>query len=196
MKLSRPSRRGSMTQFPYCSITLPNLPMNGVIIVDKPAGWTSHDVVNRMRRILQQGSMDHVGTLRSSCHQHPPTGPPILFTKLAQFLHRFQKTYEGMMRFGFATNTYDADGEPLGEVFPASPSLERSPETPLPNSTASSSFAVTATLGSQENAECRTTTGAKEKTSHPATGSSQDSRIQHAPGRQRPLPHHVASGTV
>jgi tRNA pseudouridine55 synthase len=97
--------------------------MNGVIIVDKPAGWTSHDVVNRMRRILQQRSVGHLGTLDPLATGVLPLVTGSL-TRLAQFYTASEKTYEGVIRFGFATNTYDADGEPLGEVCPASPSLD------------------------------------------------------------------------
>jgi tRNA pseudouridine55 synthase len=88
--------------------------MNGVIIVDKPAGWTSHDVVNRLRRILGQRSVGHLGTL-------DPLATGVLplvigsLTRLAQFYVASEKSYEGVIRFGFATNTYDADGEPLVE---------------------------------------------------------------------------------
>jgi tRNA pseudouridine55 synthase len=86
--------------------------MNGVIIIDKPAGWTSHDVVNRLRRILGQRSVGHLGTL-------DPLATGVLplvigsLTRLAQFYTTSEKTYEGVIRFGFATNTYDADGEPV-----------------------------------------------------------------------------------
>jgi tRNA pseudouridine55 synthase len=86
--------------------------MNGVIIVDKPAGWTSHDVVNRMRRILQQRSIGHLGTLDPLATGVLPLVTGSL-TRLAQFYIASEKTYEGVIRFGFATNTYDADGEPL-----------------------------------------------------------------------------------
>ena len=85
--------------------------MNGVIIIDKPAGLTSHDVVNRVRRILGQRAVGHLGTLDPSA-----TGvlPIVLgnLTRLAQFYAHSEKTYEGVIRFGFATDTYDADGEP------------------------------------------------------------------------------------
>jgi tRNA pseudouridine55 synthase len=85
--------------------------MNGVVIIDKPAGLTSHDVVNRVRRILSQRSVGHLGTLDPSA-----TGvlPIVLgsLTRLAQFYAHSEKTYEGVIRFGFATDTYDADGEP------------------------------------------------------------------------------------
>jgi tRNA pseudouridine55 synthase len=88
--------------------------MNGVIIVDKPAGWTSHDVVARVRRILQQRSVGHLGTLDPLATGVLPLVTGSL-TRLAQFYLSSEKTYEGVIRFGFATNTYDADGEPVGE---------------------------------------------------------------------------------
>jgi tRNA pseudouridine55 synthase len=85
--------------------------MNGVVVIDKPPGLTSHDVVNRVRRILGQRSVGHLGTLDPSA-----TGvlPIVLgnLTRLAQFYAHSEKTYEGVIRFGFATDTYDADGEP------------------------------------------------------------------------------------
>ncbi|MGD0792298.1 MAG: tRNA pseudouridine(55) synthase TruB [Terriglobales bacterium] len=85
--------------------------MNGVIVIDKPPGLTSHDVVNCVRRILGQRSVGHLGTLDPSA-----TGvlPVVLgnLTRLAQFYVHSEKTYEGVIRFGFATDTYDADGEP------------------------------------------------------------------------------------
>jgi tRNA pseudouridine55 synthase len=86
--------------------------MNGVIIIDKPAGWTSHDAVNRMRRILQQRSVGHLGTLDPLATGVLPlvTGG---LTRLAQFYTTSEKSYEGVIRFGFATNTYDADGDPV-----------------------------------------------------------------------------------
>ncbi|MGB7927912.1 MAG: tRNA pseudouridine(55) synthase TruB [Terriglobales bacterium] len=85
--------------------------VHGVIVIDKPAGFTSHDVVNRVRRILGQRAVGHLGTLDPSA-----TGvlPIVLgnLTRLAQFYTQSEKTYEGVIRFGFATDTYDADGEP------------------------------------------------------------------------------------
>lgn len=85
--------------------------MNGVAVIDKPPGLTSHDVVNRVRRILGQRAVGHLGTLDPAA-----TGvlPIVLgnLTRLAQFYVHSEKTYEGMIRFGFATDTYDADGEP------------------------------------------------------------------------------------
>lgn len=85
--------------------------MNGVLIIDKPAGLTSHDVVGRVRRIVGQRSVGHLGTLDPMA-----TGvlPLVIgsFTRLAQFYVSSEKTYEGTIRFGFSTDTYDADGNP------------------------------------------------------------------------------------
>jgi tRNA pseudouridine55 synthase len=84
--------------------------MNGVLILDKSTGMTSHDVVNRVRRILHERSVGHLGTL-------DPMATGVLplvvgsFTRLAQFYTQAEKTYEGTIRFGFATDTYDAEGE-------------------------------------------------------------------------------------
>src|SRR5271154_2292355 len=97
--------------------------MNAVLIIDKPAGMTSHDVVNRARRILGQRSIGHLGTLDPMATGVLPLVTGSL-TRLAQFYMHSEKTYEGVIRFGFATNTYDADGEPLGEVQSVALSLE------------------------------------------------------------------------
>src|ERR1700731_4702449 len=85
--------------------------MNGVLIIDKPTGLTSHDVVNRVRQILGQRSGGHLGTLDPLATGVLPLVTGSL-TRLAQFYTTSQKTYEGVVRFGFATDTYDADGEP------------------------------------------------------------------------------------
>jgi tRNA pseudouridine55 synthase len=85
--------------------------MNGVIVVDKPQGWTSHDVVNKMRRIAGTKKVGHLGTLDPAA-----TGVlPLLLnraTRLAQFFTHNDKVYEGVIRFGWSTDTYDAEGEP------------------------------------------------------------------------------------
>lgn len=98
--------------------------MDGVLIINKPAGMTSHDVVARVRRILGERSVGHLGTLDPSA-----TGvlPLVLgrFTRLAQFYNDADKRYEGVIRFGFATDTYDAEGEPAGPPKPVSLSLEQ-----------------------------------------------------------------------
>jgi tRNA pseudouridine55 synthase len=98
--------------------------MNAVLIIDKPAGLTSHDVVNRVRRILQEKSVGHLGTL-------DPLATGVLplvvgnLTRLAQFYTASEKTYEGTIRFGFATDTYDSDGEPTSPAQPITLSLEQ-----------------------------------------------------------------------
>jgi tRNA pseudouridine55 synthase len=98
--------------------------MDGVLVIDKPAGLTSHDVVNRVRRILQERSVGHLGTL-------DPLATGVLplvagrMTRLAQFYTASEKTYEGVIRFGFATDTYDAEGEPLGPPQEVKATLEQ-----------------------------------------------------------------------
>jgi tRNA pseudouridine55 synthase len=84
--------------------------MNGVLIIDKPSGLTSHDVVNRARRILKQRSVGHLGTLDPLATGVLPLVTGSL-TRLAQFYTASPKTYEGEIRFGFATDTYDAEGQ-------------------------------------------------------------------------------------
>lgn len=87
--------------------------LDGVIIVDKPEGWTSHDVVARMRGIAETKRVGHLGTLDPIA-----TGVlPLMIgqaTRLAQFWERAEKEYEAVVRFGFATSTYDREGEPCG----------------------------------------------------------------------------------
>ena len=88
--------------------------MDGVIVVDKPEGWTSHDVVAKMRRIAKTKKIGHLGTLDPIA-----TGVlPLVIgkaTRLAQFYQRSDKIYEGVVRFGWSTDTYDRAGEPVGE---------------------------------------------------------------------------------
>ena len=98
--------------------------MNGVLIIDKPAGLTSHDVVNRVRRILQQPSVGHLGTLDPLATGILPLVTGSL-TRLAQFYTSSEKTYDGTIRFGFATDTYDSDGEAVGDPKTLQASLEQ-----------------------------------------------------------------------
>ena len=98
--------------------------MNGVLIIDKPTGMTSHDVVNRVRRILQQPSVGHLGTLDPLATGVLPLVTGNL-TRLAQFYGASEKTYEGVIQFGFATDTYDSDGEACGPVQTVNVSLEQ-----------------------------------------------------------------------
>jgi tRNA pseudouridine55 synthase len=86
--------------------------LNSVLIVDKPSGWTSHDVVARMRRILKERSIGHLGTLDPLATGVLPLVTGSL-TRIAQFYMHSEKSYEGTIRFGFSTNTYDSDGEPI-----------------------------------------------------------------------------------
>jgi len=98
--------------------------INAILVLDKPAAFTSHDVVNRVRKITGERSVGHLGTLDPMA-----TGvlPLVLgrFTRLAQFFNDSSKIYEGEICFGFATDTYDADGEAVGPVSTAEPTLEQ-----------------------------------------------------------------------
>ena len=98
--------------------------MNGVLIINKAAGLTSHDVVNRVRRILGQRAVGHLGTLDPLATGVLPLVTGSL-TRLAQFYTKSDKTYEGVIRFGFATDTYDAEGEPLGPPQPIQLALQQ-----------------------------------------------------------------------
>src|SRR6202163_4737950 len=97
--------------------------MNGVLIIDKPAGLTSHDVVNRVRRILHQPAVGHLGTLDPLATGVLPLVTGNL-TRLAQFYTSSEKTYEGVIRLGFATDTYDSDGEATGPAQRVNVALE------------------------------------------------------------------------
>src|SRR5438309_11786931 len=98
--------------------------MDAVFVIDKPAGLTSHDVVARVRRLLGERSVGQLGTLDPLA-----TGVlPLLigrFTRLAQFYGAAEKTYAGRIRLGFATDTHDAEGEPLGAPQSVQVSLEQ-----------------------------------------------------------------------
>ncbi|MDQ3133037.1 MAG: tRNA pseudouridine(55) synthase TruB [Acidobacteriota bacterium] len=85
--------------------------MDGILIIDKPAGITSHDVVARCRRILQTKRIGHTGTLDPFA-----TGVMVILvgkaTRLAQFLDKDAKEYEAVVRLGFETDTGDRTGSP------------------------------------------------------------------------------------
>jgi tRNA pseudouridine55 synthase len=91
--------------------------MDGILLVDKPAGLTSHDVVRRIRKTSGERRIGHTGTLDPRA-----TGllPLVLgrATRLASRLTAHRKTYEAVIRLGFATDTDDADGQPLGDPRP------------------------------------------------------------------------------
>ncbi|MDQ3665119.1 MAG: tRNA pseudouridine(55) synthase TruB [Acidobacteriota bacterium] len=89
--------------------------MDGILIVDKPAGLTSHDVVARVRRILQERRVGHTGTLDPFA-----TGVLVVLvgraTRLAQFLSGAEKEYQAVVRFGYSTDTGDLTGKPISEI--------------------------------------------------------------------------------
>jgi len=97
--------------------------MNGLLIVDKPGGMTSHDVVAIVRRVTGERSIGHLGTLDPMA-----TGVlPLLigkYTRLAQFFGESEKWYEGRIRFGFATDSFDADGTATSSPAPLTCLLE------------------------------------------------------------------------
>ncbi len=84
--------------------------MDGILIIDKPENFTSHDVVARLRRILKIKRVGHTGTLDPFA-----TGVLVMLvgkaTRLAQFLDKDAKEYEATVRFGFETDTGDRTGE-------------------------------------------------------------------------------------
>lgn len=86
--------------------------MNGVLIIDKPAGLTSHDVVNRARRLLRERRIGHTGTLDPLA-----TGVLVLCigkaTRLARYLETDNKEYIAELRLGITTDTLDAEGRVL-----------------------------------------------------------------------------------
>lgn len=88
--------------------------MNGILIVDKPAGITSHDVVAKVRRIFKTKRVGHTGTLDPFA-----TGVMVILvgqaTRLAQFLDKDVKEYVATVRFGFETDTGDRTGERRGD---------------------------------------------------------------------------------
>jgi len=88
--------------------------VDGVIVVDKPEGWTSHDVVGKMRRIAGTKRIGHLGTLDPIATGVLPLVIG-LATRLAQFYTASEKVYEAVIRFGFATDTYDRAGVPTSE---------------------------------------------------------------------------------
>ena len=89
--------------------------MDGVVVIDKPQGITSHDVVARSRHILHERRIGHTGTLDPFA-----TGVLVLLlgraTRLAQFLSAVDKEYEAIIRLGYATDTGDRTGTPIPPV--------------------------------------------------------------------------------
>ena len=91
--------------------------MHGILVVDKPIGPTSHDMVDRVRRLLGERRVGHTGTL-------DPFASGVLpicvgkATRLARFFTGHDKTYRAVVRLGFATTTDDVQGDPLGAPRP------------------------------------------------------------------------------
>jgi tRNA pseudouridine55 synthase len=91
--------------------------MNGILIIDKPGGMTSHDVVQFFRKRFDTSKVGHLGTL-------DPMATGVLplcigkATRVGQFFATSPKEYIGEIRFGFATTTYDREGTPLGPEVP------------------------------------------------------------------------------
>src|ERR1700721_120758 len=87
--------------------------IDGILVVDKPRGKTSHDIVESVRRLVGFRQIGHLGTLDPLA-----TGVLVLAlgraTRLARFYAGRRKRYTCAVRFGFATDTYDADGEAAG----------------------------------------------------------------------------------
>ena len=88
---------------------------DGVVVVDKPAGWTSHDVVARMRRLASTRKVGHAGTL-------DPMATGVLVvgigraTRLLTYIVGADKEYTATIRLGITTTTDDAEGETLAVV--------------------------------------------------------------------------------
>ena len=89
--------------------------MDGVLVVNKPAGWTSHDVVVRVRTLLGVPKVGHTGTLDPAA-----TGVLVVClgkaTRIAEYLMNADKAYRAVLRLGFATDTQDATGTMVGRV--------------------------------------------------------------------------------
>jgi tRNA pseudouridine55 synthase len=89
--------------------------VNGIVVVDKPSDWTSHDVVAKFRGMAKTRSVGHLGTL-------DPIATGVLplvvgnVTRLARFYTKADKTYEAVVRFGFSTDTYDRAGRATSDV--------------------------------------------------------------------------------
>ncbi len=88
--------------------------MDGVLVIHKPPGWTSHDVVAKIRNLTRIRKVGHTGTL-------DPFATGVLpltmgrATRLTNYFLSSDKVYIGVVRFGFATSTFDLEGEPCGQ---------------------------------------------------------------------------------
>jgi tRNA pseudouridine55 synthase len=100
----------------------PPTPASGVLVVDKAAGWTSHDVVARLRRITGERRIGHAGTLDPAA-----TGVLVVCqgaaTRIVEYLAELTKTYLASVTFGVETDTWDSEGAVISERATASLSL-------------------------------------------------------------------------
>jgi len=91
--------------------------MDGILVIDKPGGITSHDVVQRVRKLLKTHRVGHLGTL-------DPMATGVLplcigkATRIGRFFAASPKEYVGEIRFGFSTSTYDRESEPTSDAKP------------------------------------------------------------------------------
>src|SRR5438132_6488386 len=103
----------------------PSTPIEGLLLVDKPSGMTSHDVVQRVRRIYGERSIGHLGTLDPFA-----TGLLVLLvgraTRLATFIDTEPKVYEATIKLGSETDTDDATGTVISTAPPPADSEIRS----------------------------------------------------------------------
>jgi tRNA pseudouridine55 synthase len=97
--------------------------MNGILVIDKPEGMTSHDVVQAIRKRFRTSKVGHLGTLDPMATGVLPLALG-LATRLGRFLPNSPKVYEGEIRFGFSTTTYDREGEPTSDERPLEGNIE------------------------------------------------------------------------
>src|SRR4029453_13176461 len=98
--------------------------MDGVLVIDKPVGPTSHDVVSRVRKAIRERRVGHTGTLDPAASGVLPL---VLgrATRLARFLSAADKSYDAVIQLGISTRTGDAEGERLGAEYAGpTPSFE------------------------------------------------------------------------
>lgn len=97
----------------------PPAPVSGVLVVDKEPGWTSHDVVARVRRITGERRVGHAGTLDPAA-----TGVLVVCvgtaTRIVEYLGEMIKSYRATIRFGVETDTWDAEGQVVSTTDPRS----------------------------------------------------------------------------
>jgi tRNA pseudouridine55 synthase len=96
--------------------------ISGVLVIDKPTGVTSHDVVAAVRRILRTKQVGHFGTLDPFATGVLPLSVGKA-TRFAQFYLKSRKAYDGTIQFGFSTDTYDGTGQPTSQ--PVTPLVDR-----------------------------------------------------------------------